>query len=101
MEIFSQKTVAQFWTGFAPIGYASMSGADRTKNFFEVYLAAPVVIAFYIFFKLWKKNWKFHRLADIDIVSGRREIDLAQILADERAVQATWPWWKRMYNLFC
>jgi len=78
-----------------------MSGSERTKNFFEVYLAAPVVICFYIFFKWWKRTWKVHRLRDIDITSGRREIDLAQILADERAAQASWPWWKKAYKLFC
>lgn len=69
-----------------------MNGSERTKKFFEVYLVAPIVICFCIFLKLWKKNWKFHRLADIDITSGTPEIDLAQILADERAVQATRPW---------
>jgi len=29
------------------------------------------------------------------------EIDLDQILADESAEQATWPWWKKVYKGFC
>ncbi|KIW30516.1 uncharacterized protein PV07_06257 [Cladophialophora immunda] len=92
--------IAQFWTGFAPIGYREMSSSERTKIFFEGYLAAPVVIAFYIGFKLWKKT-PIRRVKDIDVVSGRREIDLEHILAEERAIRATWPWWKKTWNTFC
>jgi amino acid transporter len=77
-----------------------MSSSERTKIFFEGYLAAPIVIAFYIGFKVWKKT-SIVRLKDIDVVSGRREIDLDQILADERAVRATWPWWKKAWKTFC
>ncbi|KIW96666.1 uncharacterized protein Z519_02057 [Cladophialophora bantiana CBS 173.52] len=92
--------VAQFWTGFAPIGYREMSSSERTKSFFEGYLAAPVVIAFYIGFKIWKRT-PIRRVKDIDVVSGRREIDLEHILAEEHAIRATWPWWKRTWNTFC
>lgn len=92
--------VAQFWTAFAPVGYKEMSSSDRTKNFFEAYLAAPIVIATYIGFKIWKKR-PIRRVKDIDVVSGRRELDLDQILADERAVRATWPWWKKTWKAFC
>ncbi|KAL6243887.1 histidine permease [Rhinocladiella similis] len=91
--------VAQFWTGFAPVGFREMSGSDRTKNFFEGYLAAPVVIVFYLGFKIWKRT-SIKRIANIDVVSGRREIDLEQILADERATHATWPWWKKTWHFF-
>ncbi|EXJ63641.1 uncharacterized protein A1O5_11402 [Cladophialophora psammophila CBS 110553] len=92
--------VAQFWTGFAPIGYGKMSSSERTKILFEGYLAAPVVIAFYLGFKIWKRT-PIRRVKDIDVVSGRREIDLEHILAEERAIRATWPWWKRTWNTFC
>ncbi|OAL21690.1 hypothetical protein AYO22_07632 [Fonsecaea multimorphosa] len=92
--------IAQFWTGFAPIGYRDMSSSERTKIFFEGYLAAPIVLVFYIGFKIWKRT-PIRRVKDIDVVSGRREIDLEQILADERAIRATWPWWKKTWNTFC
>jgi len=92
--------VAQFWTGFAPVGYREMSSSDRTKDFFEGYLAAPVVITFYIGFKLWKKT-SIRRVKDIDVVSGRRDLNLDEILAEERAERATWPWWKKAWKLFC
>lgn len=92
--------VAQFWTGFAPVGYGDMTASERVKNFFEVYLAAPLVIVFYVVFKLVRKT-KIKRIQDIDIVSGRREMDLQEILAEERAIQAKWPWWKKVYRTIC
>lgn len=92
--------IAQFWTGFAPIGYRDMSSKDRTNIFFEGNLALVVVIVFYIGFKVYKKS-SVRRLANIDIFSGRRELDLQQILADERAARAQWPWWKKVWNTMC
>lgn len=92
--------IAQFWTGFAPIGYASMSASARVQNFFEAYLSFPIVIAFYLGFKIWKRP-AFKKIQDIDITSGRRELDLAEILAEERAERATWPRWKKAYKFFC
>lgn len=92
--------VAQFWTGFAPIGYEEMSATDRVKNFFEVYLAAPIIIAFYLGYKIVNKT-KIRRIKDIDITSGRREMNLAEILAEERAIQAKWPMWKKIYRTIC
>jgi amino acid transporter len=92
--------VAQFWTGFAPVGYADMSASARVKNFFQVYLAAPVIVVCYIVFKVVKKT-KIRRTREIDVTSGRREMDLQAILAEERAVQRTWPWWKKVYRTVC
>lgn len=92
--------VAQFWTGFAPVGYAEMSSVELVENWFKAYLAAPIVIACYLVFK-FAKNTRFKRLDDIDITSGRRELDLAAILAEERAEQAQWPRWKRIWHIMC
>lgn len=92
--------VAQFWTGFAPVGYGDMTSAERVKNWFEVYLAAPLVILLYVVYKFVRKT-KIKRIKDIDIVSGRREMNLQEILAEERAIQATWPWWKKIYRTVC
>lgn len=61
---------------------------------FEVYLAAPIVVLSYVLFKFIKKT-KIKRAHEIDITSGRRELDLAEILAEERAIQAKWPLWKK------
>lgn len=92
--------VAQFWTGFAPVGYADMSPTELVENFFKAYLAAPIVVAFYVVWKLLKKT-RFKRIDEIDITSGRREMNLAAILAEERAEQAQWPKWKRVWNILC
>jgi yeast amino acid transporter len=92
--------IAQFWTGAWPVGYASESAGALTQGFFEAYLAMPIVILFYVAFKLIKKP-KFKRVKDIDVTSGRREMDLATILAEERAIQAKWPMWKKVWNTVC
>lgn len=92
--------VAQFWTGFAPVGYAEMSVGARVESFFEAYISFPIVIGFFIFWKIWKRT-SFMRAKDIDVVSGRRELDLTAVLAQEEAEQATWPWYKRTWHFFC
>lgn len=92
--------VAQFWTGFAPVGYAEMTASERVENFFMAYLAAPLVILCYFGYKIVRKT-SIKRIKDIDIVSGRREMNLKEILAEERAIQAKWPWWKKVYRTVC
>ncbi|KIX99632.1 uncharacterized protein Z520_04266 [Fonsecaea multimorphosa CBS 102226] len=93
--------IAQFWTGFAPVGYADMSASELVENFFEVYLAAPIVIAMYFGYKLVMRT-KIRRIREIDITSGRREIhNLREILEEERRIQATWPWWKKIWKTVC
>lgn len=92
--------IAQFWTGFAPVGYADMTAGERVQTFFEAYLAFPIVVLCYVVFKIWYKT-KFKRAHEIDVSSGRREMNLAAILAEERAEQAQWPRWKKAYKIFC
>ena len=92
--------IAQFWVGFAPVGYKEMSATDLVQSWFQAYLAFPIVVLFFIIFKIVKKT-KFVKISEIDITSGRRELDLAQILAEERAEKATWPRWKKIYKTVC
>ncbi|CUS10725.1 unnamed protein product [Tuber aestivum] len=87
--------VAQFWVAVWPIGKQ-----PSARGFFSVYLAVPIVLSFYISYKLYFKT-PFVRSMDMDLVTGRRELDLERILADERAERASWPAWKRYYKLFC
>lgn len=89
--------IAQFWTGMAPVGYADMTATERITNFFQAYLAFPIVVAFFVVFKIVKKT-KFKRAHEIDVTSGKRELNLAEILAEERAEQAQWPKWKKAYK---
>ena len=90
--------VAQFWTGLFPVG---SSKADVTA-FFQAYLAAPIVLACFIFFKIWKKT-KFVSLKNMDLDTGRREVDTEAIMAEIAEEQAyirsknffyrTWKFW--------
>ncbi|KAF2692050.1 AAT family amino acid transporter [Lentithecium fluviatile CBS 122367] len=92
--------IAQFWTGMAPVGYAEMTAGERVQNFFEAYLAFPIVALFYIVFKIVYKT-RFKRAHEIDVTSGKRELNLPELLAQERAEQAMWPKWKKFYKILC
>ena len=92
--------IAQFWTGFAPVGYASMSASAIAQNFFQAYLAAPIVLIFYITYKIYFKT-EVQRTARMDLHTGRRELDISHLVAEERAEIASWPRWKKAYKYFC
>ena len=92
--------IAQFWTGFAPVGYGSNSAGANTENFFEAYLAAPIVIVFYLGYKIWYRT-PFMRTRDMDLVTGMRDLDVAALIAEEHAERAAWPRWKKVYKFFC
>ena len=57
---------AQFWTGFGPVGYASMMTGELVINFFEVYLAAPIILIGYVVYKLWFKT-RFVKVSEMDL----------------------------------
>lgn len=91
--------IAQFYVALFPIG-----GKPDAMAFFESYLAAPVVIAFFIGYKLYYRQWSFGvKLSEISIDEGRRELDLDAFRAEmdaERAEKATWPWWKKTWDFW-
>jgi amino acid transporter len=87
--------IAQFWVAAWPAGgYPSTSAA--IQGFFEAYLAVPVVVICYVFYKIWYRT-PFIRAKDMDVVTGRRELDLTEILEQERLERAEWPTWKKLY----
>jgi amino acid transporter len=92
--------VAQFWTGFAPIRYGGESALERVNGFFQAYLAAPILLFFYASYKFWFKT-KIMRSRDMDLHSGRRDLDVGYLIAEERAERARWPLWKKMYKYLC
>ena len=96
--------IAQFWVGIAPVpasdGTRITGAVPLTQNFFELYLAVPVVLLFYIPYKLYHKT-PFMRAADMDLKTGRRELNLRELLAEEDLEKATWPRWKKAYKLVC
>ncbi|KAL4808455.1 amino acid permease-domain-containing protein [Aspergillus unguis] len=92
--------IAQFWVGFAPINYETMSSTQLVRNFFSKYLAVPVVLLFYIPYKLWFRT-KILRAKDMDLRTGRRDLNVQWLKSQERAQQAEWPAWKKLYKFFC
>jgi amino acid transporter len=61
--------IAQFYVAISLI-----SGSASAESFFKAYLAAPILVAFYIVWKIWKRTscmWP----STIDLESGRRLLD--------------------------
>lgn len=92
--------LAQFWVGAWPVGYEEYGAEDQAENFFLAFLAGPIVIIFYLFYKVWKKT-PFMRAKDMDLRTGMRELNLPAMIAEEKAERAAWPQWKRAYKVVC
>ncbi|KAL9060280.1 MAG: hypothetical protein Q9162_000684 [Coniocarpon cinnabarinum] len=93
--------VAQFWTAIAPLGYTKLTTSDRVRNWFSVYLTLPIVIAFYLPYKWWFKT-KVMRTHTMDLRTGMRmDIDLHELVAEERAERRAWSRGKKTYKFFC
>ena len=84
--------IAQFYTAVSPLG----KNVGTAEEFFYVYLAFFVVLFFYICGVAWKrKSWL--RTSQMDVDSGRRELDWDYI-NKERAERATWSPAKRFIS---
>lgn len=86
--------MAQFYTAVAaPIG---QSGLGDAKSFFNAYLAVFVVALFWAIGYLWKREgWL--KLDNIDVDTGRRELDMEEI-REYKAKIAAYPSWKRVLH---
>lgn len=77
-------TSQQFYVAVAPLD---------AQEFFKAYLAFFVVILFYAIGYCWKKA-KWIKISEIDVDSGRRDIDMeAWHLLKQK--KAAWPAWRR------
>ncbi|KIV78027.1 hypothetical protein PV11_09792 [Exophiala sideris] len=92
--------IAQFWTGFSPVGFRQDSTRELVINFFQAYLAAPVVIIMYIGYKVFVRT-RIVRTRDMDLFTGKREMNIKTLLAEEKADRLHWPTWKRVYKFLC
>lgn len=92
--------IAQFYIAIFPIG-----GEPSAENFFEAYLTVPVLIVFIIFYLIWKKDFTIYiKNKDIDVDTGRRELDLdliKQEMAEQKAFMKTKPFYYRLYKFWC
>ncbi|KAK2048338.1 amino acid permease [Colletotrichum somersetense] len=84
--------VAQLFVAICP----PSGGFATAEDFFKAYLAAPVVLFFWLCGYLWKRKG-FLKLSQIDLDTGRREVDWDEIHA-YRAKVATWPKWRQILN---
>ncbi|KAF1974070.1 amino-acid permease inda1 [Bimuria novae-zelandiae CBS 107.79] len=90
--LISIVLVAQFYVSISPLG----TKVGTAYDFFFGYLAFFVVGFFWICGYLWKhQGWL--RIDQIDLDTGRRELDWDYINA-ERAKIAAWPAWRRAFN---
>jgi amino acid transporter len=92
--------LAQFWAAIDPINGSNDTPGEKTSNFFAAYLALPVVLAFYAAYKMWFKT-SFVRTADIDLNTGRHELESAICRDKIREDKMSWPWWKIIYKTLC
>lgn len=92
--------IAQFWVGAWPVHYGSDAPSAQVQSFFLDYLAAPIVLLFYFSYKFWYRT-PFMRCKDMDLKTGMRELNLPELLAEERAERAAWPKWKKAYKVVC
>ena len=92
--------VAQFWVGAWPIGYEEMTTASQVQNFFLAYLAAPIIIIFYVSYKFYYKT-KVKSIAQLDVYTGMRGLDGRLARQQDEQERASWPKWKTAYKMFC
>ncbi|KAL2452060.1 putative amino-acid permease P7G5.06 [Exophiala dermatitidis] len=82
--------IATFYTSLFPLG-----SSPTAKVFFENFLAGPVVIALYIFWKIYSRQWKlFVRASEMDVTTGVRRGSLE--IAAERGRSG----WKKALRVF-
>ncbi|KAI0437803.1 putative amino acid permease [Xylaria telfairii] len=92
--------IAQFWIGAWPVGYDKKSSVALAKSFFLVYLAAPVVIIFFLGHYLWHRT-SFIRIEEMDVDTGRRDFNLPILITQESEEKKSWPAWKKLYKYLC
>jgi len=69
-------------------------------NFFEAYLAMPVVLLFYGYYKIWYRT-KWVRVKDIDLQTGRNEFETVHVRRQWKDDKSEWPRWKVIYKTLC
>ncbi|KAB5551214.1 amino acid permease [Coniochaeta sp. 2T2.1] len=95
----AQAGVVGSWLGFA-FNVAVLLAQGHAKTFFLQYMAAPIVLVFYVAYKLWYGT-RVVRIRDMDVDTGRRDFNLPILLKQEREEMLYWPLWKRYYRFFC
>lgn len=61
--------------GAWPVGWRQKTSVELVENFFLQYMAAPIVMAFYLAHRIWFRTSPV-RTRDMDIDTGRRDFNL-------------------------
>jgi yeast amino acid transporter len=86
--------IAQFYIALFPIG-----ATPNAQAFFEAYLAAPIIFAMYVIWKVVNKT-RFVRASEVDLVSGRRDMNLHELREQDLRDQAHWNPFQRYCAFF-
>ncbi|KAK6203231.1 histidine permease [Scheffersomyces amazonensis] len=93
--------IAQFYIALYPVGGPYLNAS----TFFQAYLAAPIVICFYLGHKIYTKNWKLYiKAKDMDITTGRTIIDtelMLQEIEEEKERKRQLPFYMKFVNFWC
>ncbi|TFL05711.1 amino acid permease/ SLC12A domain-containing protein [Pterulicium gracile] len=90
--------IAQFYVAIWPVGGMPATGGEVAENFFKKYLAAPVMVAFYLFGYIWKRGKPVSAL-EMDLDTGRKSWLTVEDMRAYRAERATAPFHVRLYRI--
>ncbi|WFD36847.1 hypothetical protein MCUN1_003737 [Malassezia cuniculi] len=89
--------VANFYVYIWPIGEGSMTKTDRAYTFFQNMLAVPVVLCFFLAWKIIKRT-RVLSISEMDVHTGRRDPVPEEVLEQERAEARALPLWKKIID---
>lgn len=92
--------VAQFWIAISPVGSKGESASQEATDFFEVYLAMPVLLICYAWYK-FRYRTKYIKIQDIDLKTGRNDFEAIWLRDNMRVDRSLWPRWKILYKTLC
>ncbi|GEQ69475.1 hypothetical protein JCM33374_g3147 [Metschnikowia sp. JCM 33374] len=99
--ILALIVVCIIWTSIWPIGESASN-----VGFWQGCLSLPLMILLWAGHKTYNGTWNMLmvRLEDIDLDTGRRELDIEVIkqeIAEEKAYIRSRPLWYRIYRMWC
>lgn len=103
MVILVLIVIGEIWVSIWPIW---MEGAASAENFWKNCLSLPLMLILWFGYKVYSKSLGTFmvKLTDIDLDTGRRELDIELIkqeIAEEKAYLKTRPFWFRVYKFWC
>ncbi|KAM9920582.1 hypothetical protein OXX80_012405 [Metschnikowia pulcherrima] len=102
LVILSLIVVGEIWVAIWPIGNKGASN----EGFWQSCLSLPLMILLWAGYKTYARSWNMLmvNLEDVDLDTGRRELDIEVIkqeIAEEKAYIRSRPLWYRIYRMWC